>query len=284
MLTNKLAVLTFSSLILVSCGGSKDQESVDHQDTTVVAVDTTRVTVTDTTKFKFDFAIANIPSPATTLQDLVRYGVPYDNTILSDVKKASSYTTEFQKSINLGIYNIDMAYAMVNGKGEDVLAYMKDVLIISDALGLKSAVSAMVGKRAELNLNNRDSLFKILDEIYVKSDQYLRTNERVYIAGIVFAGSWIESLYLNCKMSDMAADADTKALARKHLWDQRFHLGNLINLLNDYKDKKEGADLLNDLRVIHEEITKPKQPADLTDEKFASIASKIYALRTKVTK
>src|SRR5690606_25163038 len=144
-------------------------------------------------------AIANIPSPASTLQDMATWGVGYDNSILNDSKNSSKYTTEFQKSINLGIYNIDMAYAMVNEKGPDVLAYMKDILILSDGLGLRGAVSTMVGKRAESNLNSKDSLFKILDEIFVKSDTYLRTNERVYTAATVFAGSWIESLYLNCK-------------------------------------------------------------------------------------
>jgi hypothetical protein len=30
-----------------------------------------------------------------------------------------------------------------------------------------------------------------------------------------------------------------KKKAYKHLWDQRFYLKNLTDLLNDYKDKKE---------------------------------------------
>ncbi len=284
-LSYKLVALGLGSLILVSCGGGKEQENHDlGEHSTEVMKDTTAVTVDDTTKFKFDFAIANIPSPASSMQDLSKWGVAYDNTILNDIKKASSYHSEFQKSMNLGVYNIDMAYAMVNDNGQDVLQYMKDVMIMSDALGLKNAVSVMVGKRAETNLNNKDSLFKILDEIFVKSDSYLRTNERVYTAATVFAGSWLESLYLTCKLSDKVSDESVKATAHKHLWEQRFHLGNLINLLGDYKDKKDCADLIKDLKPIHEEITAAKQPSDLTDEKFKSISDKIVALRTKITK
>ncbi|MBL7930749.1 MAG: hypothetical protein JNL60_02545 [Bacteroidia bacterium] len=285
-LTHKLFVLGFSSVILVSCGGNKEQEaSTESADTTATVVqDTTPVTVTDTTKFKFDFAIANIPSPASTLQDMAAWGVSYDNSILNDPKNNSKYTTEFQKSINLGVYNIDMAYAMVNEKGPDVLTYMKDILILSDGLGLRGAVSTMVGKRAESNLNSKDSLFKILDEIFVKSDTYLRTNERVYTAATVFAGSWIESLYLNCKISEEMTDAANKEKAYKHLWDQRFHLGNLISLLSDYKDKKECAELIKDLTPIHDEINAVKQPKEMTDEKFRSISSKIYALRSRIIK
>lgn len=284
--TRKLVVLGLSSMVLVSCGGGKDHESnTDTADTSAVVVqDTTPVTVTDTTKFKFDFAIANIPSPASTLQDMATWGVSYDNSILNDPKNSSRYSTEFQRSLNLGVYNIDMAYAMVNEKGPDVLSYMKNILMLSDALGLRGAVSNMVGKRAESNLNSKDSLFKILDEIFVKSDSYLRTNDRVYTAATVFAGSWIESLYLNCKIAEAVSDAAKKEAARKHLWEQRFHLGNLIVLLSDFKDKKDCSDLINELKPIHDEITAVKQPSEMNDAKFKSIAGKIFAVRDRITK
>jgi len=83
----------------------------------------------------------------------------------------------------------------------------------------------------------------------------LRTNERVYTAGTIFAGSWLESLYLTCKMGRNAGDNTMAAKVHNHLWEQRFHLGNLINLLGDYKDKKECVDLVKDLKPIREEIT-----------------------------
>ena len=272
-------------IMLTACGGSKENENNNEilDSSTVAPLDTTPVTVNDTTKFKFDFAIANIPSPANTMQELANWGVAYDNTILSDTKKSSKYTTEYQRSINLGVYNIDMAYAMVNEKGPDVLQYMKNILTMSDALGLKGAVNIMVGKRAESNLNSKDSLFKILDEIFVKSDSYLRTNERVYTAATVFAGSWLESLYLTCKIGERVTEEKLKETAHKHLWEQRFHLGNLINLLNDYKDKKECADLIKDMKPIHEEISAIKQTSELSDAKFQAISAKIYTLRDKLT-
>lgn len=283
-LSHKFIALGAVVVLLGACGGGKEADTTgETSDSAAVVKDTTPVTVSDTTKFKFDFAIANIPSPANSMQELGTWGVAYDNSILNSPKNVSKYTTEYQKSINLGVYNIDMAYAMVSEKGPDVLQYMKNILMISDGLGLKGAVDMMIGKRAESNLNSRDSLFRILDEIFVKSDSYLRTNERVYTAAIVFAGSWLESLYLTCKINEQVTDAQLKERARKHLWEQRFHLGNLINLLGDYKDKKECADLIRDLKPIHEEINAIKQPSELTDTKFKSISAKIYTLRNKQT-
>jgi hypothetical protein len=276
-------VLVLSVILSTSCGTKESEHAIEAEEVTAEYKDTTPVTVNDTTKFKFDFAIANIPTPASSMQELQKWNVPYDNSILNETQEGPRYTTEFKQSFNLGVYNIDMAYAMMNDKGADVLKYMKVVMVLSDALGLRNAVDAMVGKRAERNLSSKDSLFKILDEIFVKSDSYLRTNERVYLAATVFAGSWLENLYITCKVNARVMDPKMKEAGRKHLWEQRFHLGNLINLLNDYKDKKECAELIADLKTIHSEITAIKQPSEMDDAKFKSISDKIIALRQKLT-
>jgi hypothetical protein len=286
MLTVKHIAAGIIILALSSCGSDhKEVETVTEEvDTTEVAEqEHTTSAVEDTTKFKFDFAIANIPSPASSMEELASWNVPYDKSLLNEPKKSGEYTTEARKSINLGIYNIDMAYAMTQDKGEDVLRYMKQVVKMSDELGLKGAVSTMVGKRAESNLGSKDSLFRILDEIFVKSDSYLRSNERVYTAATLFAGSWLESLYLASRISEQVTDVKMKDRAKRHLWEQRFHLGNLINLLNDYKVKQECSDLVRDLKPIHEEIVAIKQPSELSDHQYEHITSQIVSLRNKIT-
>jgi hypothetical protein len=152
----------------------------------------------------------------------------------------------------------------------------------SDNLGLKGAVDRMVGKRAETNLGSKDSLLNILSDIFVKSDSYLRTNERVFTASCVFAGTWIEGLYLTCKIGENAT-GEAKAKAHKAVWDQRFYLKNLIDLLADYKDKKEAVALNDEFKTIHREIDAIKDAKDIDDAKFKSISEKIYTLRNKIT-
>jgi hypothetical protein len=282
---NKLFFATTISLsVMLSACGDKPSEEIAENVTSETPKDTTPITVNEETKFKFDFAIANIPSPVGSINELSGWGVDYNNALLVDAKKQLAASSEFSKALVLGIYNIDMSYAMVNNKGEDVLKYMKTVVTTSDALGLKSAVDQMVGKRAEKNLSNKDSLLKILDEIFVKSDSYLRTNERVYTASSVFAGSWVESLYLTCKITETATDAATKEKGYKHLWDQRFYLKNLTDLLNDYKDKKECVTLNDELKKIHAEIDAIKDPKEMKEANFKTISDKIYALRTSLIK
>ncbi len=278
-----LASIVSLSIVLTACG-DKPTDEVAENIAAEAPKDTTPDTVNEETKFKFDFAIANIPSPVGSVNELSAMGVDYSNTLLVDAKKQLAASSEFSKALALGLFNIDMAYAMVNNKGEDVLKYMKTVVKISDELGLKSVVNQMVGKRAEKNLGNKDSLLTILDEIFVKSDSYLRTNERVYTASSIFAGSWIESLYLTCKIAESVTDAAVKEKAYKHIWEQRFYLKNLSDLLNDYKDKKESVVLNDEFKKIHSEIDAIKDPKNLKDAEFKSISSKIYALRASVIK
>ncbi len=272
-------------VLLFSCGGHKEADEQDHVDTTAYDIpeDTTPVTVNEEIKFKFDFAIANIPSPVNMINDISGWGVDYNGALLNDTKKSSNYKDEFTKAVTLGIYNIDMAYAMVNNQGQDVLKYMKTAMLQSDNLGLKGAVDRMIGKRAEGNLGNKDSLLNILSDIFVKSDSYLRTNERVYTASSVFAGTWIEGLYLTCKIGENTTNAEAKGKAHKAVWDQRFYLKNLIDLLEDYKDKKEAVALNDEFKTIHKEIDGIKDAKDIDDAKFKSISDKIVGLRNKIT-
>jgi hypothetical protein len=277
------AIASLSLVLLASCGSKETAVEGNTEETiSEVTKDTTPVTVDDVSKFKFDFALANIPSPAVSIEELSKWGIDYDQSLMNDTKKSKNYSSEFQKAVNLGIYNIDMCYAIVNERGEDVLKFMKTVLITSDALGLKGAVDQMIGKRAEQNLGSKDSLLKILDEILIKSDSYLRTNERLYTASTVFSGGWLESLYLTCKLTDKTNDEAVKARGRKHLWEQRFHLGNLVTVMDDHKDKKEAQDMNSEFRAIHKMINNVKQPEDMTPEKYKKISEQIYALRTKL--
>ncbi len=281
----KIAAIAFATGALISCGGSKDQDhGHDMVDSTSVAVkDTTPVTVDDTTKFKFDYVIANIPSPANMLNDFKSYKAGYNRAILLDVEKAPSVPGDMHKSYYLGALNMDMGYAMTHQVGVDVIKFVKGVVLLSDQLGLSSSINAMVGKRAENNMNNPDSIYKIMDDIFVKSDEYLRTNKRVFTAANIFIGSWIEANYLNYKLYDDIRTPELKQKARRVLWEQRMHLNNIITLMSDFKNERENMDMVEVLKTLNKKITEIKTIDDMTEEKFKKIGSEIETLRMRVS-
>ncbi len=124
---NILIFVTGLSLVsLASCGGKT--EEIKSGDNTITSntekIDTVTHNINQYTRFKFDFAVANIPSPAELINDMASYNLPYSNAFLNDVNKVKSYNSDFSMAINLGIYNLDMAYAMANNKGSDVMKYL----------------------------------------------------------------------------------------------------------------------------------------------------------------
>ncbi len=274
------------TLLCCACAGEKEKNTdtgAPPIQPTEVA-DTVKNTVSDLVRFKFDFAVANIPSPAEIINDLASYNVNYNSTFENDPQKVGKYTGDFSKAVNLGIYNLDMAYAIANNQGADVLRYLKASMTEVDALGMKPAFDAMVGKRTETNIGIKDSLLKITDEIYSGADKYLRSNQRVETATCIFVGSWIEALHIICKTEDEEKDQIQQVRIQKHLWDQRFYLKNIIDLLVEFKANKDCEKLMNDLIEIHSEINKIEQPSDFNEAKFNSIEAKIGKLRDRLTK
>lgn len=279
-----LSLIIISGLLLtVSCSSDTPGEKPLADTTNAIPEDTVAHTVDDLVRFKFDFALGNTPSPAEIVNDMSTYSLAYSPAFLADVSKVNSYKTDFSKAVNLGMYNLDMAYAISNGQGADVLKYLKTSMTEINALGMKSAFDLFIGKRTETNINNKDSLLSIIDELYVKGDSYLRTNQRVETATYIFIGSWIEALHIICSTGLEEKDGIQKARLRKLLWDQRFYMKNIVDLLEEFKTSKEANDLRTELAAIHKEIDGISEAKDITADKFKMLAGKISALRNKLS-
>ena len=277
-------LLLSAALLLASCNNTGDPETKPADTPAILTdADTVPLTVKDIVRFKFDFAMGNVPSPAEVVSDMSTYRLVYNSEWLNDPSQAKSYTTEFSKAINLGVYNLDMAYAIANAQGGDVIKYLKTSLIEIDQLGMKAAFDQFIGKRTETNINNRDSLMRIIDEMYVKGDSYLRTNQRVETATYIFMGSWIEALQLICRTGESEADALQKARICKLLWEQRFYLKNFVELLEEF-DNPDAIALKEELAAIRREIEAIPEVKDLKAKNFNSLAAKIYALRERLVK
>jgi hypothetical protein len=280
----KITLAVSLPAILFSCSGEQPAEDLHHGDTIKLAMDTTPETVVDEVRFKFDFAVASVPSPAQIINDFSSYGTPYNSAMLHDVKLVKHYSTEFSRACNMGIYNIDMAYAVSSGQGADVMKYLKTSLSEARTLGMKSAFDQIMTERAEANIDNKDSLLTLIDELYVRGDTYLRSNQRVQTATHIFVGSWVEALYIICTVDAGEKDEAQKAKIRSHLWDQRLYLKNIINLLGEFKDNWEDQKLISELTKIQAEINVLKDPKELDDAKFRSISEKVFALRASLIK
>ena len=63
-------------------------------------------------------------------------------------------------------------------------------------------------KRFDRNIDNKDSLIKIANEVYMAADTYLKENERYNAAAQIILGGWTEAIYIAIDMAKSTRDFD----------------------------------------------------------------------------
>lgn len=273
--------LAAASTLLFSCGNEtpkEDEISSTNQDS---------VSTAEVSEVSY-----SLPSPLQIASIFKKSGLSYKAGITSNLKDPSKYTTNTSKSLNLGVYSADLSYTVLNKQNQEAMNYMKISRQLADNLGIGSIFKeGNLAERFEKNLNNEDSLAYIIAELQMVTDMYLDENDQQEITAIVFAGAWIESMYIGAKVYEKGKD---KSLNSK-ITEQLTILESIINALKSYETKDAGiTSLVADLVVvkgIYDELPTIKanagkdedteEEAILTDEELTTLSKKIEELRTK---
>lgn len=277
----KSAMLIATGMLLASCGNETPK------DDTVTGTDTT---ATATASVEVDDISYSLPSPLQIASIFKKSGLKYKDGITNTLKDPSKYTTNLSKAVNLGVYSADLSYTVLNKQNQEAMNYMKLCRQMADNLGMGSVFDqGNLSKRFEKNIGNEDSLAYIIAELQMVTDMYLDENDQQQITSIVFAGAWIESMYVGSKVYEKGKD---KSLNSK-LAEQMTILGSIVNALKA-QEKKDPAisGLVADLekvKEIYDALPSVKnsqasedQEMTLTDDEVASLTKKIEEIRTKI--
>src|SRR4051812_8862856 len=113
-----LAVCLASMLIATSCGGDKPKEEENNNEN-AVDTDTSKTAVLNVGGELF-----SVPSPIQTAMLIQKSGVSYDKSVLNVSKNANTYTNDFMRSLNLGIYGADLGYVSMYNQTQDAMGYL----------------------------------------------------------------------------------------------------------------------------------------------------------------
>ena len=159
-------------------------------------------------------------------------GAVFRQEMLNPPEKVVDYLTSSKKALNLGVFAVDLSYARVFEQLETAGRYFNAMQRMAEELGIPSNYFENTAQRFERNINNRDSLIKIANEVYMATDQYLKENERYGAAAQVIIGGWVEAIYIACDVSMTTQDFQIM----ERLAEQRYSLGNLLEMLRNYQD------------------------------------------------
>ncbi|MBN8703490.1 MAG: hypothetical protein J0M08_10520 [Bacteroidetes bacterium] len=276
--------LVASVLTIYSCGGGEPKESPDTAPTT----DSTEVQA----EVESEAPTYPLPSPLQIASIFKKSGLKYFEGLTNPTSNISKYSSNTSKSINLGVYSADMAYAALNKQNQATIDYLKASRQLADQMGMGSIFETNnLFKRFEKNVSNEDSLASIIAELQMETDMYLEDNEREHVSAIVFAGAWTESMYIGSKVYEKNKDA--KITAR--IVEQMTILTNIIHVLKSYEAKDNTiTSIVTDLSLIKDtyaglESVKKAQANDsedapaivLTEAEAMLVSKQIIEVRTK---
>ncbi|MDW8159523.1 MAG: hypothetical protein RML72_11710, partial [Bacteroidia bacterium] len=149
---------------------------------------------------KVDKKIANVilatPSPLLIANILKSSGAQYEGTLLNPINNLKKYQELEDKALNLGAYSADLSYASVFNKKKEALDYFNSVSRLAEDIGVGNVFNKQLKARIDENQENRDSLEKIFAETFAKLRTELKKKNQEHILALMFAGGWIEGLYL----------------------------------------------------------------------------------------
>lgn len=203
--------------------------------------------------------------------------VRYNLHISNAPGKAGDYITQRDKVLNLGVYATDLCYATTYMMKQATLNYLEASKTLIDDLGISTTFNVNYADRIEANIDNRDSLISIVSESFDDTWTYMVENRQDVMARLVVCGSWIEGVYLTCKV---AAEADPNTPFLEALARQKNSLEELVDLLDPVKNVEE-------VKEIYVSLSAMKKVFDgvgevLTAEQFKSISEKIDFLRSSI--
>lgn len=285
-----LLALTVAYLFSFGCGNGDDPKKPDPKDP-----DSAHTSI-----LNINGELFSIPSPIQTALMIKASGSNYNKEMLNATTKATSYSTNFQKALNLGIYGADLGYVTIYDQTQDAVSYLNAVRKLADDLGISGAFSPALLERFQKNLGIQDSLLGLVSAAYRASDAYLKNNERNDVSGLVLAGGWIESLNFATSVYAAKPAEDVK----RRIAEQKSSLNSLIRLLTPYYSQPEYTELidnLKDLNTVFEGVEfkysyeKPtvdpekqmttvnsKSEVTISDQQISAITEKIKTIRNQI--
>lgn len=237
--------------------------------------------------------VYTMPTPLQVSSAIKIYGFKYNESLLLPVVQNVNYTSNFSKALNLGLRTIDLGYATVYSSHSRALDYLKNVKQLTEELGISSYRQAQILERFENNIQNQDSLYKIVLESYRHGHDYFQNNGREGLGLLILTGCFVEGMHLTMGIKNEKVMQDKKFL--NLLIQQKLYLQNLVELLAYYSNADEVQrlieglkDLNNDFEKIQVTFNDPQTKpfaikGHIPDEVFHNITSKISSLRNEIS-
>lgn len=211
-------------------------------------------------------------------------GYAYDKNIL--IEKENTKQSDFQNALYLGMYSTDLNYINIYQQKEDALVCLETLIAKLEDLSVNEIFEVPQVERL-IQGNNLDSLLMLITIHLENVQEYFHQGGETYLSITILTGSWLESLYLACKVAQKTNI--NQQLLYSRIAEQNIVLDQLLLLLSLYK--KENSSIkklrkdLKKIKKIYENHTKSEYSytsVDISEEVLDPMIRKIVKIRNKI--
>ena len=228
-------------------------------------------------------------------------GSDFNPDLVNSLDKAETYTGIDAAALNLGVYATDIGYLSSYDKSDEVYSGMEVCQRLAETIGVASAIDLDLLTRFEENIGNRDSLAILIDEVMEVTKVRLENLDRINLAAIAIAGSFVEGLYISTGVietypEDLLPEASRNLILEplvRIVIDQKKSLKDLLKLLKEVP-QNETIEVITeklteiekiyaeDLGEVEEKIASNTGGYQLTKELLTRLTAKVKDVRTFV--
>lgn len=224
--------------------------------------------------------MVNIPSPTLIMSSLSESNLKFDKSLLNPVTKATSYSTNYQLAINLGVYGADLGYVSVFNQSQDVIDYFNQVNSMAEKIGVSGVFDKDFFNDINANLGNPDTLDALISLAFQKMHDNLKTNDRLSTTAITITGGWIEGLHL--ALSSINSGTPNKTLINR-IWNHIYSFKYVIQLLETFKDKNaDCAKAYTDFQELYKALQPYIEKPEIGKNEIPNIKEQVEKTRTQI--
>src|ERR1035437_2270183 len=280
----KKLLIAIAVLAICSCGNNKN-ETAANQSTVAPKKDSVASSGTqpenEMADFKFHKLVLNIPSPFEIINLLPKSGMEFNKSMVNSTENASKYLTSFKKGLNYGVYGVDMIYLSTNEQYSDMKKYFETTRKFAKDLDAGESFDKIIGSRIEKSIDSKDTMNKIMDNLYTEMDNFLKSNERLLTSIQITTGSWIESQCITLNLLKNVEKNKTNEIVFQKVFEAHNELKELLGLLKEYENDKEFKPIIQELKTLGNTFDEVKS-SDIDKTTLTKISDQLNSVRSKV--
>lgn len=218
-----------------------------------------------------------LPTSFEVTKLLVEAGASYILNLCNPVNNVNRYISLKSKALNLGVYGADLSYAATYNQAQETMQYLDVSRELLTDLEIEAGFNEDMVSRIENHLDNVDSLINIISGSFVKTYEYLASNEQDDMSILVMAGSWVEALYITTQISMISKD---NSEIIDIIANQKSSLDKLLEVMTPISVIDTGADIFEGLKGLQEIYQ--ASGTDFSGEQLNDIINKAEELRRMI--